>query len=204
MNGAAVKYLPCPQAVRFGAVPLLDASPILFELIGLPRVGWLLPLYSAQSQHLGFVTESVNPIAAVKLDRDGLHMTLPSESKKTGVLTWRDERWPDMLKMDDEAQEYQAGDALYVWQMLCAAYVPPKLGRGQRGPGKGVAAKDSFAAYVLVENLRTGAGVLNLAIDRVATAHPALIRHVWPTHPEEPHAIRKHIQREISAAKRIP
>jgi hypothetical protein len=200
-----VKHLVSPQTVGFGAAPLLDASPILFALIGLPRVGWLLPMYAGHIEYFGFSRRSINPIASIKLDRFGLHMRLPAESPwANSVLTWRDERWPDMWKMGDEAQEYQAGAALYVWQKLCASYVPPKRGRGQRGPGKGVAAKDSFAAYVLVENLRTGAGVLNLAIDRVATAQSALIRHVWPTHPEEPHAIRKHIQREIRAAKRIP
>jgi len=210
MNGAAVNHSVSPQTGRFAAAPSLDdlaslASPVHFELIGLPHVGWLLPLYSAQSQYIGFNTESANPIAAIKIDRDGLHMTLPAESPwAKSVVTWRDERWADMWKMGDEAQEYEAGAALYVWQKLCAAYVPAKKGRGHRGPGKGVAAKDSFAAHVLVENQRTGAGVLNLAIDRVAMAHPALTRHVWPTYPEEPHAIRKHIQREIRAAKRSP
>jgi hypothetical protein len=202
---AVVNHTVSPPTGRFAAAPLLDASPILFELIGLPRVGWLLPMYAAQSQYIGFDIESANPIAALKLDRTGLHMTLPAESPwAKSVFTWRDERWADMWKMGNEAQEYEGGAALAVWLKLSTEYKPPRKGRGQRGPGKGAAAKDSFAAHVLVENQRTGAGVLNLAIDRVAMAYPALTRRVWPTHPEEPHAIRKHIQREIRAAKRSP
>jgi hypothetical protein len=202
-----VNHTVSPQTGRFAAAPSLDdlASPILFELIGLSHVGWLLPLYSATSQYIGFDTESANPIAAIKLDQYGLHMTLPAESPwAKSVVTWRDERWSDMWKMGDEAQEYEGGAALAVWQKLSTEYVPRTRRRGQRGPGKGVAAKDSFAAHVLAENQRTGAGVLNLAIDRVAMAYPALTLRVWPTHPEEPHAIRKHIQRAIRAAKRSP
>jgi hypothetical protein len=195
-------------------IPRLDvssvASLILFELIGLPHAVWLLPLFSAQIQGLGLAIESVNPVAAVKLDRTGLHMTLPAHSPKPGgVVVWRDDRWLDMWKFASDAQEYEGGIALAVWQCLIAAYIPPKRGRGERGVNlsSDAATKrmalDAFMAHVLVRNLETGAGVFSAAIDQVATDHPGLTRIVWPNRSsgEDPHNIRKYIQRERKKAE---
>jgi len=215
---AAVNHSVSPQTRRFSAAPLLDASPILFELIGLPRVGWLLPMYSAQSQYVGFDTESANLIAAIKLDRYGLHMTLPAESPwAKSVVTWCDERWSDMWKMGDEAQEYEGGAALAVWQKLSTEYVPRKRGLGQRGVSRNVGASmkrhalDAYMAHVLIRNLKTGAGVFKAAIDQVATDHTDLTKIVWPSRYaydtddgadeyDPPHYIRTHIQRESKKA----
>jgi hypothetical protein len=220
-NCAAVKHLVSPQTIHLAAAPLLDASLIRFELIGLPRAGWLIPMYAGHIEHFGFSRSAINPIAAVKVDRFGLHMTLtlPTKSQKTGVFTWCDERWPDIWKMGDEAQEYEAGDALYVWQKLSAAYVPQKRGCGERGVSRSSDAtmkrnaRDAFMAHVKVKNLETGAGVFGAAIDLVATEHLDLTRIVWPSryasHTDDdveaddhagPHNIRTYIQRETKKA----
>lgn len=199
-----MKLAVCPPTVGFGAAPLL------FELIGLAGVGWLLPFNSAQRQHLGLTTESANRIAAVKVDQAGLHMMLPADSPRPGIITWRDDRWPDIWKIGDETQEYEGGEALAVWQMLNSAYVPPKRGRGERGASRSIDAAvkrnalDAFMAHVLVKNLEAGAGVFSAAIDQVATDHPDLTKIVWPSRyacdTGDPHNIRKHMQREIKKA----
>jgi hypothetical protein len=209
MHGAAVKSPVSPRTLGFGAALLLDASPILFELIGLPRVRWLLPMYTAQSQYLGFTVDSANSVAAIKLDRAGLHMTLPANSPwPSGVFTWRDERWADMWKFD--SAQYEGGEAIAVWHLVSVSYVPRKRGRGERGANRSSEATakrkahDAFMAHVLVKNLQTGAGVFSAAIDQVATEHPTLTAIVWPSRytydTGDPHNIRKHMQREIKKA----
>lgn len=128
-------------------------------------------------------------------------MTLRSESIHQGVLSIEPPHWEGAWTKGDAA--YSGIQALLVLQKLRAEFVPSKRTRGQRGAARGHSAADAFMAHVLAENLKTGAGALNAAIHTVARAHPELLRHVWPDHPDEPHRIRKHIQRAMRSARRV-
>jgi hypothetical protein len=209
---AVVKHLAGPQAVAFSAVLRgaedFGAENILFSLTESPyRIVWALPMHAAHISHFRFVVNGPNEVAAVQLDRRGLHMRLPTGSIRCGVLCLEPPNWEEVWTRGDAV--YEGTSALLMRRQLFAEFVPSKRKRGERGPGKGTGAvrarhaKDAFAAHVLVENLRTRAGIFNDAIDKVARAHPQLRKRVWPAWPEPPHSIRKYIQREVLAAKRI-
>jgi hypothetical protein len=194
------------------------ASAILFSLTELPHVlVWALPLHAAHIKHFGFVINGANPIKGVRLDRDGLHMTLPGVSIRQGVLSIEPPSWEAAWTRGDAS--YRGIEALLILQKLRAEFVPPKRTRGQRGVNRGVEATvkrqalDAYMAHVLVENLETGAGVMSAAIDRVADEQPELTKILWPSlhefnttpdeifEPDPPHYIRKFIQREMLKAK---
>jgi hypothetical protein len=124
-------------------------------------------------------------------------MMLPDQ----GVLSIAPPDWEASWTRGDAI--YTGIDAWFTLQKLRAEFVPPKRTRGKRGAARGHGAADAFLGHVIAENMKTGAGALNTAIHAVAHAHPELLRHVWPDYPDEPHRIRKHIQRAMRSARRV-
>jgi hypothetical protein len=196
-----------PSDERYGA------AAILFSLTELPRMVWPIPLHAAHIRRFRLVVNGANEIVGARLDRDGLHMTLPGQ----GVLNIEPPNWEDTWTRGDAS--YRGIEALLVRQKLLGEFVQPKRTRGQRGVNRSIEATqkrealDAFMAEVLIENLETSAGVLSAAIENVADRHPALTkilwasRHTFDTSPDEifnidpPHNIRKFIQREMTKAK---
>jgi hypothetical protein len=187
-----------PSHARFGA------ARIQFSLTETPQMlVWSLPLHAAHIKRFRFVVNGANAIEGARLDRQGLHMTLGAQSIRPGVFSIEPPDWRDVWTRNNAA--YEGIEALAVLLRLRADFVPPKRTRGQRGAARDPGAADAFMAHVIVENLETGAGMLQAAIHGVALTHPELLRHVWPDHHDnEPHRIRKHIQRALRSARRIP
>ena len=186
-----------------GVAKRYDATQILFSLAEPPHmVMWSLPLHAAHIKYFRFVVNGANAVRGARLDRDGLHMTLSDDSIRRGVLSMEPPNWDRAWTRGDAI--YRGIQALLELRRLRAEFVRPKRTRGQRGAAHGRGAADAFMAHVLVENLETGAGALNAAIHSVARAHPELLRRVWPNHPDdEPHRIRKYIQRAMRSARRV-
>jgi hypothetical protein len=214
---AAVKHLVTPQTVRLAAarhgLEQFGATKILFALTEQSHIiVWALPLHVGQFNSCRLSINGANAVAAVQLDRGGLHLRL-----QRGVLTFEPPAWRDVWTRGDAMYEGTAA-LLMMWQLL-GEFVPPKRGRGERGVSRSSEtivkrnALDAYMAHVLLKNLQSAAGVFNKAIDEVATEHMDLTKIVWLSRYADemnddadhqydpPHYIRKYIQREMKKAE---